>query len=89
MLFHSKKLSNTIGWQIENCLHWRKDVTLGEDVCQTRTGAVPSLLARLNSTVLSLMDRLRVRNVARQARYFDAHLVQAIGLLLIGRCSVF
>ncbi|MBV9019956.1 MAG: ISAs1 family transposase [Ktedonobacteraceae bacterium] len=76
-------------WKIENRLHWRRDVTLGEDACQTRTGAVPSLLARLNSAALSLMDRLGVRNVARQARFFDAHFEQAIQLLLTGRCSVF
>ncbi len=76
-------------WKIENRLHWRRDVTLGEDACQTRTGAVPSLLAILNSTVLSLMDRLGVRNVARQARYFDAQLEQACSLILTGQCSVF
>jgi hypothetical protein len=76
-------------WKIENRLHWRRDVTLGEDACQTRTGAVPSILARLNSTVLSFMDRLGVRNVARQARYLDAHPEQAIQLLLTGLCSVF
>jgi Transposase DDE domain len=75
-------------WHIENRLHWRRDATLGEDACQTRTGAVPSILARLNSTVLSLMDRLGVRNVARQARYFDAELEQAIQLLLTGQCSI-
>jgi predicted transposase YbfD/YdcC len=76
-------------WNIENRLHWRRDVTLGEDRCQTRTGAVPGLLARLNSTVLSLMDRLGVRNVARQIRYFDAAIEQAIQLLLTGQCFVF
>jgi predicted transposase YbfD/YdcC len=76
-------------WAIENRLHWRRDVTLGEDACQTRTGAMPSLLARLNSVVLSLMDRLGVRNVPRQARYFDAHVQQALQLLLSGYCSVF
>ena len=65
-------------WHIENRLHWRLDVTLGEDACQTRTGPVPSLLARLNSTVLCLMDRLKVRNVARQAHYFDANIEQAL-----------
>jgi hypothetical protein len=76
-------------WAIENRLHWRRDVTLGEDACQTRTGPVPSLLAQLNSTVLGLMDRAGVRNVARQMRYFDAHVEQALALLLTGRCSVF
>lgn len=50
---------------------------------------VPGLLARLNSTVLSLMDTLGVRNVARQARYFDAHPEQAVQFLLTGHCPVF
>lgn len=76
-------------WAIENRLHWRRDVTLGEDACQTRTGPVPSLLAQLNSTVLGLMDRAGVGNVARQMRYFDAHVEQALALLLAGRCFVF
>ena len=76
-------------WHVENRLHWRRDVTLGEDACQTRTGAAPALLARLNSTVLSLMDRLGVHNVARQARYLDAHLEHAIQLLLAGCCPVY
>ena len=76
-------------WAIENRLHWRRDVTLGEDACQTRTGAMPALLARLNCVVLSLMDRLEVSNVPRQARYFDAHVDQALQLLLSGHCSVF
>ncbi len=76
-------------WAIENRLHWRRDVTLGEDACQTRTGAVPSLLAQLNSTALSLMDRLGVRNVLRQIRYFDAHLDQLLDLVLTGHCCVY
>lgn len=75
-------------WLIENRLHWRRDVTLGEDSCQTRTGVVPSLLAQLNSTTLSLMDRLGVRNVARQARFLDAHPEQAVQLILTGQCRV-
>jgi predicted transposase YbfD/YdcC len=76
-------------WAIENRLHYRRDVSLGEDACQTRTGPVPGLLAQLNSAVLSLMDQLGVRNVARQMRYFDAHLDQALALVLTGRCSVY
>jgi hypothetical protein len=76
-------------WAIENRLHYRHDVTLGEDACQTRTGSMPGLLARLNSTLFCLMDRLRVKNVARQLRYFDAHMEQAVQLLLTGRCVVF
>jgi predicted transposase YbfD/YdcC len=76
-------------WGIENRLHWRRDVTLGEDSCQTRTGAAPGILARLNSAILSCMDRLGVHNVARQARFFDAHVDQAVQVLLTGQCSVY
>jgi predicted transposase YbfD/YdcC len=76
-------------WASENRLHWRRDVTLGEDGCQRRTGAPPSRLAQLNSAVLSLMDRLGARHVARQMRYFAAEYDQALDLLLTGRCSVY
>jgi predicted transposase YbfD/YdcC len=76
-------------WSIENRLHWRRDVTLGEDACQTRTGAAPVILACLNSALLSLMDRLGIHNVARQARFFDARLDQAVQALLTGNCSVY
>lgn len=76
-------------WGIENRLHWRRDATLGEDCCQTRTGAAPATLACLNSAILSLLDRLGVRNVPRQARFFDAHLDQALQALLSGQCSVY
>ena len=80
---------NRAHWGIENRLHWRRDVTLGEDGCQTRTGAAPGILARLNSAILSCMDRLGVHNVARQARFFDACVDQAVQALLSGSCSVF
>ena len=76
-------------WAIENKLHYRRDGSLGEDACQTRTGPVPSLLAQLNSAVLSLMDRAGVSNVARQMRYFDAHPEQALAFLLTGSCFVY
>jgi hypothetical protein len=72
-----------------NRLHWRRDVTLKEDACQTRTGSAPALLARLNSAVLSLMDLLGERNVPRQARFFEAHVEQALQLLLTGQRSLF
>lgn len=76
-------------WLIENRLHWRRDVTLGEDQCQTRTGAAPSILACLNSGLLAIMDRLGVRNLARQFRFFEAHPDQALLALVSGSCSVY
>ena len=53
------------------------------------TDAALGILACLNSALFSLMDRLGVQNVARQARFFDARVDQAVLALLIGSCSVF
>jgi predicted transposase YbfD/YdcC len=69
-------------WGIENRLHYRRDVTLGEDACQVRTGDAPHVLAVLNNAVLSLMDWLHVTNVPEQMRIFDARCDQALFLLI-------
>jgi len=68
-------------WHIENRLHWRRDVTLGEDACRVRAGQTPQVLAALNNTVLALMDYLHVDNVAAQTRVFAACPAQALALL--------
>jgi len=68
-------------WRIENRLHRRRDVTLGEDACQVRITGAPEALAALNGGVLALMDWLRVANVASQMRHFCAHPLDALQLL--------
>jgi hypothetical protein len=69
---------------VENEVHWRRDVTLGEDGCQSRTGKVPQMLATLNNVVLALMQMLAVSNVAGQMREFAAFPERALRLLLLG-----
>ena len=73
-------------WLIENHLHYRLDVTVGEDSCQVRTKKSPEVLTALNVGVLGLMDWLKVRNVAAQMRHFDAHAIEALHLL-VGKLS--
>lgn len=68
-------------WRIENRLHYRRDVTLGEDACQVRIAGAPQALAALNGGVLALMDWLHVQNVASQMRHFCAHPHEALQLL--------
>jgi predicted transposase YbfD/YdcC len=69
-------------WSIENRLHYRRDVTVGEGACQVRRKNVPQVLAALNGGVLALMDWLAVRNVAPHMRHFCTHPQEAIELLL-------
>ena len=69
-------------WSIENRLHYRRDVTLGEDACQVRKGSAPHALAVLNSFVLALFDFCGIANVKQQMRRLDAQPLQAVRLLV-------
>lgn len=73
-------------WYVENRLHYRRDVTLGEDACQVRIQGAPQALAALNGGILALMDWVGVNNVAKQTRHFCAQPQEALQLLL-GRLS--
>ncbi len=68
-------------WCLENRVHWRRDVTLGEDACQVKQGKAAQVLAALNNGVLMLMDHLRVENVKAQMREFAAQPMAAVALL--------
>ena len=60
-------------WSIENRLHWERDVVLGEDLSQVRTGSAPQVMAALRNLTLGLLRLAKVENVAatlrRNARY--------------------
>lgn len=44
-------------WQIENGLHYRRDVSLREDASQVRMGQAPQVLAGLNNAVCGTLAR--------------------------------
>ena len=55
-------------WQIENRLHVPRDVTLGEDACQVRSGRAPQVLAAVRNAVVGLLHQHRVPNLAAALR---------------------
>ena len=55
-------------WGIENRLHWVRDVTLGEDASQVRSGAAPEVLAALRNTVLAVLRHAGCTNIAAALR---------------------
>ena len=57
-------------WQIENGLHYRRDVTLREDYGQVRMGHAPEMVAVLNNVVLGVLAHCGVTNVAHARRDF-------------------
>jgi predicted transposase YbfD/YdcC len=69
-------------WTIENRLHYVRDVTMGEDASQIRTGNAPQALAALRNALLSLL-RYQGWSLIPDALRFFAHNVQH-SLQLIG-----
>lgn len=70
-------------WQVENGLHYRRDVTLEEDACRVRTGQAAQVLATLNNVIVALLHHQQPqRSLPSAQRYYAAHLDQAAALLL-------
>jgi predicted transposase YbfD/YdcC len=70
-------------WAIENRLHYVRDVSMGEDASQVRSGAAPEVLAALRNTALGLLRLAKVPNVAEALRRHARHPHEALALLAI------
>lgn len=68
-------------WQIENGLHWVKDVILGEDDYATRAGYAPLNAALLRSLMVTLFRLVGHHSISRARRYL-AHDVPKLCRLL-------
>jgi predicted transposase YbfD/YdcC len=72
-------------WQIENGLHYVRDVTLGEDACQVRSDRAPANLAACRNAALNLMRLRGVTNVAatlRRHAMYPQHALALMGIAL-------
>lgn len=69
-------------WDIENRLHWVRDVTLGEDSCRVRTGGAPEVLAALRNTGLWLMRCSGLTAIASALRLHAAKPLEALRLVM-------
>jgi predicted transposase YbfD/YdcC len=68
-------------WGIENRLHWVRDVTLGEDLHQARTGSGPHTLAICRNLIISLLRLTGHTSIAHALRHHARHTDQAIALV--------
>lgn len=65
-------------WHIENRLHYVRDVTLGEDHSQVRTGAAPRIMAGLRNAVLGVLRLAGHSNIAAALRRMAARPKEAL-----------
>jgi predicted transposase YbfD/YdcC len=68
-------------WTIENKLHYVRDVSLGEDAGQMRTGHAPQALAALRNAVIALLRFEGWPCLPTAFRHFAAHPQRALHLM--------
>ena len=70
-------------WQIENRLHYVRDVTMGEEACRVGSGQAPRVLAALRNTTLNVLRLADVTNIAEALRAFAQNPYRALGQLIL------
>jgi predicted transposase YbfD/YdcC len=68
-------------WQVENALHYVKDVTLGEDANQMHLGNGADVFAMVRNIAISLLRRDGHRDIAAQLRRYSGCPHEALALL--------
>lgn len=68
-------------WAIESELHYRRDVSLGEDACRCKHRPMAHALAILNNLVIALGLRQHTANLPQAQRFYNAHPDHALNLL--------
>jgi predicted transposase YbfD/YdcC len=68
-------------WEIENGLHYRRDVTFGEDACRLHRGQAAQVMAVFNNLALALIKRAGFRYAPDARRYLAAQPEAALALL--------
>ena len=68
-------------WTIENQSHWVRDVVLGEDASQVRSGVIPQVMSALRNTALAVLRFADYRSISKAMRYFAAHPQHALALI--------
>jgi predicted transposase YbfD/YdcC len=69
-------------WQIENCLHYPRDVSLHEDQTRFKKQSAAHIMAIINNLVIALIAKSDFLFVPSARRFFAAHPDSALNLLL-------
>lgn len=72
-------------WDIENRLHWVRDVTFDEDRSQVRVGRIPQVMAVLRNVAISLLRIWGAESIAAATRRYAARPALALAALGLNR----
>jgi predicted transposase YbfD/YdcC len=67
-------------WEIENRLHWVRDVTYSEDHSRIRTGTAPHTMASLHNLAISALRLTGHHNIAAGLRHMTRHTTRPLQL---------
>jgi predicted transposase YbfD/YdcC len=70
-------------WQIENAVHWVRDVTYAEDLSRVRAGGGPQVMAALRNLAISLHRLAGATNIAAALRHHARDATRPLQLLKI------
>jgi predicted transposase YbfD/YdcC len=70
-------------WQIENALHWVRDVAYAEDHSRVRIGHGPQVMASLRNLVISILRLAGVTNIAAALRRHSRNPTRPLNTLRI------
>ena len=68
-------------WEIENRVHWVRDVTFKEDLSQIRTKSGPRVMATLRNISMSIMRMGGIGNVAKGSRMLNSSTPKAMRMI--------
>jgi predicted transposase YbfD/YdcC len=68
-------------WQIENDLHWRRDVTMGEDASRVRTGSAPRVMASLRSLAIGVLTLFNWDNIKAGLQWAASDATRPVSML--------
>lgn len=68
-------------WEIENRVHWVRDVTFDEDRSQVRRGGGPQVMASLRNLSISLLRMSGATNIASATRHLGRRTDKSLRLL--------
>lgn len=68
-------------WRIENGLHYKRDVTMGEDASRVRKGVAPQVMAALRNSAIHVLSDVIAPNLASAMRTMGNCLSQALNIL--------